>query len=450
MENDKQMTDRNLDQAKNIFLSDELLVKNAKPEVYSLPEEFAKSKKNKNLLVYALILLYVGAIGIGAFLLTTLEENKSKRVEVDIAEFKQFNFMELLAQKKENEEKLVKLQQELDDLRTNSMKEIQKLSPQNQQKAIAELNDKLKKLEDSYSQQITSKEESLKVLEKSINKEQQQISKTVQESQSQVKNYQNINQMQGDELVRLNTEYGAKIAKLTADHQAEIERLNKDHQTEIDNLKKDNQALISTLTLRYNPTFSQGEIVPIINSKLGNTANSTMNKFDKILSNADILSEQDFNQLHKKIQNQKVILNNLQQIPYTNSVPLALNRLDRLSQSIIGDYETLWGNLLAQVNEKNDDLSSYEYAVNYLSMIRRESGYVMDARNPNRIIIFVDHVFSVKNGDIAYILKNDDTPIAKIELNLEHGRIIAKVKEILKPIKIEPFDKILIKLGAAQ
>jgi hypothetical protein len=154
--------------------------------------------------------------------------------------------------------------------------------------------------------------------------------------------------------------------------------------------------------------------------------------------------------LRKKIQNQKLIIDSLQRVPYTNSVPLALNRLEGLSQSIIGDYETLWGNLVEQLNARNSYLGNYEYAFNYLTIMRSESGFVIDARNPNRMEVFIDHVYSVKNGDIAYIFKNDDSPIAKIELNLEHGRITAKVKENLRPVKIEPFDKILLKLEVSK
>jgi hypothetical protein len=435
MENDKQMTGMDLEQVKKVFLSEELLVKNVKPEIYSLADEFAQSKKNKNILVYALIILYVTTIGVGAFFLTTIEDNKNNRVDVNIPEFKQFNLMELLTEKKESEEKLTKLQQELEELRTNSLKEIQKLSPKNQQQAIAEMNEKMKKIEDSYKRQISSKEESLKMLQKSITGEQQQIAKSFRETQSQVKNYQNINQMQGAELVRVNVDYEAKLLKLKTTYEAEI-----------DDLKKENQALINSLTLRYNPIYSDGEIATVISSKITDIPNATIHKFDKTLSNADIMNEQTFNQLRKKIQSQKLIIDNLQEIPYTNSVPLALNRLERLSQSIIGDYETLWSNLVEQVNAKNNYLGCYDYAMNYLSMTRRESGFVIDARNPNRMLIFIDQVYALKNGDTAYIFKNDDTPIAKIELNLEHGRIIAKVKEILKPMKIEPFDKILLKL----
>ncbi len=435
MENDKQISNMNIDQVKNVFLSEDLLVKNIKPEIYSLPEEFAKSKKNKNLFVYGFIFLYVATIGFGAYFLTSVENQKSRRVEVDIPEFRQFNFIELLAEKKANEEKLAELQKELANLRTNSMKEIEKLSPQNQQRAIAEMNEKLKNLEDSYKQQINLKEESLRALQKSVTGDQQRIAQNLRETQSQVKKYQDLNQMQGVELVRINTEYEAKIAKVKTEQQAEI-----------DSLKKENQALMEALTLRYNPIFSKGEIAAVINGKIANPSSPTLHKYDKTLNSTNIQSEQAFNQLRRKIQNQKTIIDNLQKIPYTNSIPLALSSLEQLSQSIISDYETLWSGLAEQVNARGNYLGSFDYAMNYLSMTRRESGFVIDSRNPSRMLIFIDQVYSLKKGDMAYVFKNDDAPVAKIELSPENGRVVAKVKEVLRPVKIEPFDKILLKL----
>ncbi len=435
MENDKQISNMNMDQVKNVFLSEDLLVKNIKPEIYSLPEEFAKSKKNKNLLVYGFIFLYVATIGFGTYFLTSVENQKSRRVEVDIPEFRQFNFIELLAEKKANEEKLAELQKELTNLRTSRMKEIEKLSPQNQQRAIAEMNEKLKKLEDSYKQQINLREESLRALQKSVTGDQQRIAQNLRETQSQVKKYQDLNQMQGAELVRINTEYEAKIARVKTEQQAEI-----------DSLKKENQALMDALTLRYNPIFSKGEIAAVINGKIANPNSPTLHKYDKTLNSTNIQSEQAFNQLRRKIQNQKTIIDNLQKIPYTNSIPLALSSLEQLSQSIISDYETLWSGLAEQVKARGNYLGSFDYAMNYLSMTRRESGFVIDSRNPSRMLIFIDQVYSLKKGDMAYVFKNDDAPVAKIELSPENGRVVAKVKEVLRPVKIEPFDKILLKL----
>lgn len=439
MENDKQINDLYLEKVKNIFLSDDLLAKSTKQEVYSLPDEFGKSQKNKNVLVHALILLYVAVIGFGAYFLTTIEENKIKRVDVNIAEFRQFNLVELLAEKKENEEKLAQLQQELEDFRNKSMEEIKKLSPREQQKAIAALNEKMKVLEENYNQQIKDKENALAKLERSIAAEKQKITSAAQESETVIKNYQNLNQMQQMENERLNIEYEQKIAKLNAEHKAELELV-----------RKDNQKMIDELILRYNPKFNRGEIAAAINSKLGNNPESTWNRYNRTLSEEGLISEQQFNQLHKKVQNQRVIINGLQDVGYLNSVPVALNKLDQLSQSVAADYENLWGDMAERIKEKNEYIGSYEYALKYMAMTGRETGYVIDARNQNRMVIFIDNIYSVKKGDVAYIFKNDSIPIAKIELNPENGRVIAKVKEVLKPDKIVPFDKILLKVEAVK
>ncbi len=439
MENDKQINSYNVEKIKNIFLSDDLLVQDARQEVYSLTDEFTKSKKNKNRLAQALIFLYIAVIGCGAYFLTTIEENKNKRIEVNIAEFRQFNLIELLAEKRESEEKLAQLQQELEDFRTKSMEQIKKLSPKEQQKAIAALNEKMKALEESYNRQIREKEIALAALEKSIEAEKQKIASTSQQSETVIKNYQSINQVQQAENERLMIEYEAKIAKLNGEHQAELELL-----------KQENQKTIDELIARYNPKFNRGEILSAINAKMGNKQVKSNNRYDRILAEEGILSEQDFNQINKKVQNQKIIIDGLQEVGYENSVPVALNKLDQLSQSAAGDYEHLWMKLAERIREKNTYIDSYEYALKYLAMMGRETGYVIDARNQNRLIIFIDQIYSIKKGDFAYIFKNDSTPIAKIELNPENGRVTAKVKEVIKPIKIEPFDKILLKLEVAQ
>ena len=439
MENDKQMNGSNLERLKNIFLSDDLLAKNTKPEVYSLSEEFSKSKRNKAVLVYALIILYVTVIGCSVYFLTTIEENKNKRIEVSIAEFRQFNLMELLAEKKENEEKLAQLQLELEEFRKQSMEQIKKLSPREQQKAITALNEKMKALEEDYYRQIRDKEAALAELERSIAIEKQKITASARESEAVIKNYQNLSQMQQGENQRLKIEYEGKIAKLNMDYRAEIELL-----------KQDNQKLIEELTLRYNPQFTRGEVATALNSRLGRVQDNTRYRFNRLLSDEGILNEQEYLEIQKKVENHTIILKGLQGVGYHNSVPLALNRLGQLIRSAVTDYEKLWGKLVELVKEKNETIDSYEYALKYLAMTGRETGYVIDARNPNRLVIFIDQIYPVRKGDFAYIFKDDATPIAKIELNPEKGRITAKVKEVLKPAKIEPFDKILLKLEVAK
>lgn len=438
MENDKQMNYYAVEKIKSIFLSDDLLVKNVKQEVYSLADEFAKSKKNKSILTFVLIFIYVAVIGSGSYFLTIAEENKNKRIDVNIAEFRQFNLVELLAEKKDNEEKLAQLQQELEDYRAKAMEQIKKLSPKEQQKAIADLNEKMKTLEESYSRQIKEKEMALAELERSINAEKQRIIAAARENEAVIHNYQNLAQTKQMENERLIREYEGAIAKLKADHQADLELI-----------KQENQKTIEELIARYNPKFTRGEIASVINAKSRAKSGKTNDKYDRILAAEDVLSEAEFNEINKNVQSQRVLIKGLQEVGYENTVPAVLNKLDQLLDSLVIDYGNLWRTLAGRLREKNERLNSYDYALKYLAMTGRETGYVIDPRDPNRMIIFIDQIYSVKKGDSAYIFKNDSTPIAKIELYPGRGGITAKVKEVLKPIKIEPFDKILLKLEVA-
>ncbi len=428
-----------IEKVKSIFLSDDLLAKAAKPEIYSLPEEFAKSKKNKNFLVKFLIILYIAVIGCGAYYLTIIEANKSKRIEVNIAEFRLFNLMELLAEKKENEAKLAQLQRELEDFRKKSLEQIGKLPPRERQKAIAALNEEMKALEESYLRQIREKEQALASLEKAIAAQQREIEAVAKESEAIIRNYQSINQSQQLENQRLIIEYEEKIAALKAGHQAELEQLKQDHKKMSDDL-----------ILRYNPRFNRGEIAAAINSRLGSSQRVNFNKYNRILADESGFNEDDFNQLRKEIYYQEVIIDGLRNVGYQNSVPAALRKLSELSRSIIQKYEKIWGDLSAGIKEKNDYIESYEYALKYLAMTGRETGYVIDPRNTKRMLVFIDQIYSVKKGDIAYIFKNDAVPVAKVRLDPAGGQTFAAVVETLKPVKIEPFDKILLKLEVAQ
>lgn len=474
MENDKQINNsgpehaHDLERTKRFFLSEELLSKSQKPEVYSLADEYAKSKRNKNFLVYFLIFSYIAAIGIGVFFIDKLEENRNKRIEVNIAEFRQFNLMELLMEQKENEEKLAKLQQELEDLRISSKKELEKLSPHSQQKVLAAANEKIKKLEEAYNQEIKARQEAINSLQKTIAAEKQKI---VANTQNNKLNTESANknpnistlpaQIQEAAIEKVKAEYEAKMERLKAEYETKLEKekaeylantnkLNEEHRNELNNLKKQNEKLADTLTLRYNPIYSQGEMASIINSRLGNSGNGSLNKYAKLLADENIFSEQEFNTLRNKIRGQGTIIDNLSAIPYVNSVPPALNRLNRLTDSIITDYETLWSSLVQRLKEKNDLINGYNFALSYLSTTRGENGYVIDARDSNRLIVFINHSYSVKKGDIGFIYKNEDMAIAKIEFIPEKGRVTARVVSMLRTEKIEPFDKILLKIEVSQ
>ncbi len=424
MGTDKQMNNYNLEKVKETFLNDALLTKKTKPEIYSLPDEFAKSKRNKSLLVYAMVLLYAFIIGAGVYLLTFMEEQKSKRVEVNIAEFKQFNLMELLEQKKENEQKLVQLQKELEKVKADSLAQIRKLTPEEQRKAMAELNEKLQKLEVEYKAEVKSNKKALKNLEKTVASEKKRNEKSTRETEKMVEDYQKLNQKKADDIQKITESYEAKITKLRTEFEKDLERLIE----------------------RYNPTFSKGEIATVLDSNFDVTIRGSWNSYVKKLQSEGIVSNQEIDNLRQKIKNQTIIIENLQEIDFINSIPLALKRLEQLSSSIINDYEALCGRLVDLTIQKKSKADNFEYAMSYLTQSSNVAGFVLDARGSSQLIIYLNRDYSVTKGETAQIYKNgnDLSPIAEIELYPENDKVTAKVKKRFGSAKIEPFDKVIL------
>jgi len=372
-----------------------------------------------------MILLYASAIGFGVYLLTSAEEQKSKRVEVNITEFKQFNLDELLKKKKEDEQKLALLQKELAKVKADSLEQIRKLTPEEQRKAMAELNAKLQKLEAEYATEVKQNKKSLKQLEKSMSKQKKSSEKSARKAEKLVENYYKLSQKKSADIQELNEEYERKIVKLREEYNDNLEQL----------------------MARYNPTFSGGEITAVLGSAYQVTKQRSWNKNAKVLIKDGILSEQQISGLRQKINNQSVIIENLQEVGFINSIPLALEKLEELSSSIISGYEAICEKLMSLIDQKNKQTDSIEYAINYLAQNNGADGFVIDIRQSAQLIIHLSPDILVTKGAIAQVLKNDPNsiPIAEIQLYPEGDLITAKIKKRFGSAKIEPFDKVLLK-----
>lgn len=280
MDDDKEITGDPIAQTKQYFLSDDLLVGDPKVNQYSLAGEFARSRKNRNALVYILVLVYIATLGIGAFVLINNENSKNNKLNVNISDFKQLNLTELLDTKKQADQKISDLQKELENLQLelqnettkvnqNSLTESQilrlkNLSPEEQKKAIAELKKnqtaKITQLTDEYNQKIKLKEKELAEYQKTAATENEQLTQAVKQNQDILSQYQNTAEFR---LQKQKEEYEAQLGKLRSNHQEEMAAL-----------KNDNNRYVDALNTRIN------QLQKAIN---GNT--DTLNNIRAYLSN---------------------------------------------------------------------------------------------------------------------------------------------------------------------
>ncbi len=148
--------------SKNHFFKN-MLVESEQPPIYSLEEEFSKTKHNRDLKPYFIFFGFILVL-IGATIYTThYLEVKSKQVSIDISDFEDLRLKETLSAAKEKEEELHKKSAELDtkakeiavknkeldskkgeirNLRNSFDQEVQKIKEQVQEQADLENSDK--------------------------------------------------------------------------------------------------------------------------------------------------------------------------------------------------------------------------------------------------------------------------------------------------------------------
>ncbi|MCL6590643.1 MAG: hypothetical protein K6U80_11865 [Firmicutes bacterium] len=279
MDDDKQIMDP-VAQTKQYFLSDDLLAGEPKVSQYSLAGEFARARKNRNTLVYVLVLVYILTLGFGAFILINNENIKNNKLNVNISDFKQLNLTELLNTKKKADQKISDLQKELENLQEELKREtarvkqssltesqilsLKNLSAEEQKKRIAELQkiqtEQINKLTDNYNQKIKQKEAELAEYQKKATTETEKLTRAVKQNQDLLSQYQNAAEFR---LQKQQQEYEAKLAQLKSIQQAEIEALKNEH-------SRYAQALTSRINQLQKANNDNLELIKNIQGSLSN------------------------------------------------------------------------------------------------------------------------------------------------------------------------------------
>jgi hypothetical protein len=125
--------------------------------------------------------------------------------------------------------------------------------------------------------------------------------------------------------------------------------------------------------------------------------------------------------------------------------------MNALYRSIVLDYNQIWYDLANRVRTKNQLISQYLYALNFYSKLNRDSGYVIDPRDRNNIVVFVQDVYRISpDGTPAIIFRGDNEYIANVKVFPTATGYKATITEIPSTNKIQPLDKILLLLQEDQ
>lgn len=409
-------------------------------EVYSLENEFAKTKKNKNWMVFIIVFVFILLTAVFTFAFRSYMIEKSKNIDVSITEFDDLRLKEILNSSRLAENNI--------QIRNNELQSLV-VEMKNQ---ILEVNNRYLSKENSILDKSTSVESARGKIQELKNAEQNEINgiKALYESKINEKRAQ-INRIESEKRAEEEKLASAKKAAGNVADEGKVyamkmKSLSDASQSGLSSMADYYNRFVKYLILKYNPVFSSGELKTNLDKNSKRNESKNLREYDDLFQKENVMSRKRFDDLRVKIYEHDVLVNRLIGVGYENSVPPALKSIDNLSSSIVNDYENLWFGLTSTIRQKNSQIEDYKTALDAVLKERPESGYIISAENPSKISIHINRLLTVKEGGTGLVFRTDDKYIGKIEFYKTSDGLKAKVVSLAGSNKMRPFDRILIKI----
>ncbi len=431
-------------EAQKLFLHKNLPVDESQGTLYNLTEEYAKTRKNKQWLVYLLIVLFIGFSVAATLFFADYAKKQSQKEQVEFSEFKDLKLKDLLNASRKNKGRLDDLKQELNDLITE------------QQQRILQIKDNMSKEKELLLNQALDMESRLTQLNLINQKEQHQTASVVwkykrkiKNKQAEIEKYKKMMQQVDKNLMNsakkseeLLNNYqkvqDLKIKKVHRYYKGRIAVIKKDYKKNIKALKEYEQQLTAVLINRFNPTFRTEPLVTILaRTNFSYTNFNSEKEISLQWVNDGVLTKDEFSRLKTDIAHYHFILTALSRVSYTNSVPDSLKQMNLLEISTI--------RLLSLgISNKNALDKRYRKAVQTWIDEEEEDGFILDVRSRTNLLVAVDYRIPIQEGSIAIVVRGKDNYIGKVELHPMKDHIQAKVIETHYTNKIQAFDRLVI------
>jgi len=439
------------DTAKSIgaLISDDLQVKPETVKYYSLGDEFKKTKKNRTIYPYLIILVFLATLFLSIYLMTDSAEEGAKQVKIDISEFKALNLSDMLnaekraiSQLKIQEDKVISLRNSLRDaLKSVSDKMATDLKISLNQ---ASSDDEIKVLKQKHAIALRHQRARYRQFYgakiNKVNIEIEKLKKEVAYHKSKRKGIKAV----VDNYTKL---IDIKTKSIKHDYEARIRKLTRQKNRELYRLKASQTRYIASLILMYNPKFKKAELIKILNDNFSTKSRELKIPFyHTIFRNEKIISKAKFDGIYAKLVKAISVLNRLQAVRYQNSVPTALYAIEDMLKSVLNDYNSLRVDMVKVIQKKNSYLKNFSFALDSYAKAVHEHGFVVNADNLSNILLLANNSYDVKNGLDAFIIKQNGERAADVRLFFKDGWLRAKMLTSYSNRKIEPFDKLLLKL----
>jgi hypothetical protein len=494
MDNENEVKDL-VEQSKLIFLKEIIREFQQKQAQYDLAEEFAKTRKNRSLMVSLVVLGMIVLFALGAIGVTLYIQESSRNIAVNISDFEDVNLRDVLDTAKRLEENMRKAQRELADLQREMQDKIQTVNEdadrqlallQNESLTSSEKDRRigavetarqadLAEIEEAYAARIAAKEAEIAAIQEELD---QYDTRQVEQAREQEEVLNNQQQLFDIELENTVNYYEERITELTQDyeekissletyreemvtilntnHAGEIAFLSESHKNEVAGLNQQHADEVATLISRYNPVITDGRIPSLLDDVVDQQVLSMeeLSEYREVLGSEGLFSSAEYRALSRDVYEYNLLVQRLQGIPYINSVDPAVDQIDFRGKKILQQYESFWNKLTDSLEVKNvlvleqdSEIKQYEYALTHLININAENGYILDARDTDHIMVALAKLRNVSDGTIGYVFRRDDEFIGTVRFQANGKSLSASLIDLASAEKpLEPYDKILVQV----
>lgn len=477
-----------VERSKMIFLQEIVEEFREKQSRYDVGTEFAKTKRNRNFLVPGIILALIVVFSVVVVGVTRYIQSSSRAIQVDIDDFADVNLRDVLDEAQRLQNQLEAAQRELaqvqDELangigqvererdRSIQLLDNQGISVAQRSNRRAELEaqaqSEIESLQAEYQPRISELEERIADLRDEIAQYDSRQLEQAREQEEILNNQQRVAEL---EKQQLREEYEAEIDRLTETYEVEITRLEEfqtefertirqRHADEIAALRAQHRQELSEMFRMYNPVFTDGQLLELLDPGISTpgSAGGQIATYDPLLGTENVAQRQEYRTLEERYSAFRDLVDRLQEIPYENSVSQALTQIEDRSYDLILRYEDLWMGLResvidrdaiidardATISGQQKQLDELLFALEELTRINGETGYVLDPRDTNEIVVYVSRIRTVREGALGYVFRRDDEYIGSVRFIRRDGRMVAELVETAEDQEIRAFDKILI------
>lgn len=438
-------------------------------QTYDFEYEFGRTKKNKSFLVVGATILTILILGVASIAVTRMIEQRTRSMPVDVRAFEDMNLKDLLDTAKRNESdkeratvEYQNLQDELKsgldaadrDLRASldsiaafGLSADEQAAREKEARAAADA--KKRELRSRLEPQIKAKKAQIDAIQDKIDQYDQKLSAQAKRQQEVLANERRL--------------YDEEKKRLIASYESRISDLETARRADAQAMKKQRDDLAASLTARWNPVFDSARDRALIGEGAVRKALSEPLPFPSYLRQTAILSPEAEARIQKSYADFLYLSSKLRSIPYRNSVPPALARMEQEVRDSISAYRELLNKsskgledrdrqiaeLQARAASTDRLLERYTWSVSEFVRQNPEGGYILDPRDPENVSVALNPAVPVADGNLGYVFRTNERIIATLAFSVKDGKLRARVLELSKGERLMPFDPILIRLDAS-